>query len=149
MKNVFKNWGVYMTHIESLTQTDSQAKRMSELQDFLRRWKQAKYIIHIAIYLDVLAPIRQFSLSFQQNQHNPVKAVKRIKDFTWTMAKLTLLIDQSLESNTDSLTFYFTNVYLQILKKNQLKVKPNMPTKILFFISSNLQSQLSKIFVKK
>ena len=95
-----------MTHIESLTQTDSQAKRMSELQDFLRRWKQAKYIIHIAIYLDVLAPVRQLSLGFQQNQHDPVKAVKRVKDLTWTMAKLTLLIDQSLESNTGRLTFY-------------------------------------------
>ena len=138
-----------MTHTESLTLTDSQAKMRNQLQGFLHRCKQAKYIIHIAIYLNVLAPIRQLSLSFQQNQHNPVKAVKRIKDFTWTMAKLTLLIDQSLESNTGSLTFYFTNVYLQILKKNQLKVKPNMPTKILFFISSNLQSQLSKIFIKK
>ena len=138
-----------MTHTESLTLTDSQAKMRSQLQGFLHRCKQAKYIIHIALYLNVLAPIRQLSLSFQQNQHSPVKAVKRIKDFTWTMAKLTLLIDQSLESNTSSSTFYFTNVYLQILKKNQLKVKPNMPTKILFFISSNLQSQLSKIFIKK
>ena len=54
----------------------------------------------------MLAPIRQLDLRFQQNQHDPVKAVKRVKDFTWTMAKLTLLIDQSIESNSSRLAFY-------------------------------------------
>ena len=38
---------------------------------------------------------------------------------------------------------------MQILKKNQPNAKPNMPTEILYFISSNLQSQLLKIFIKK
>ena len=106
MKKVLENWGVYMTHIESLSQTDSQPKKRAELQGFLRKWKHAKYVIHIAIYLDVLAPIRQLSLGFQQNLHDPVRAVKRITDFTWIMAKLTLLIDQDLESKTSRLTFY-------------------------------------------
>ena len=83
--------------------TDLLPKKRAELKGFLRKWKHAKYVIHIAIYLDVLAPIRQLS---QQNLHDPVKAVKRIKDFTWIMAKLTLLIDQDLESKTSRLTHY-------------------------------------------
>ena len=94
-----------MIHIESLTQTDFQAKRRSKLQGFLPKWKQARYVINAATYLDLLAPIRQLSPGFQQNQHDPVKVVKRVKDFTWTMANLALLIDQSLESNTSQLTF--------------------------------------------
>ena len=85
---------------------DSQPKRRSQLQDFLCRWKQAKYVIHIALYLDVLTPITKLSLHFQQNQQDPIKAVKRVKDFKLTMTRLTLLIDQLLESSTSQLTFY-------------------------------------------
>ena len=92
-----------MTNIESLIQTDSQVKRSSKLQGFSQRWKQAKYVIHTAIYLDALVPIRWLSLGFQQNRHDLVKAVKRVKYFTLKMAKLTLLI---VQSDISRLTFY-------------------------------------------
>ena len=50
------------------------------------------------------------------------------------MAKLILLIDdESLESNTSRLTFY--KCLLADFKKNQLKGRPNMPTKTSFFVS--------------
>ena len=99
MKNVLENWGVSMTHIES--HSNRLPSKKGELQGFLRRKKQAKYVIHITIYLDVLTPIRHLSLGFQQNQHDPFKAVT-----TWTMVKLKLLIDHSLELNSSRLTFY-------------------------------------------
>ena len=60
----------------------------------------------MGIYLDVLSPIRRLSLAFQQENHDPVKAVRRIQDFTWTMAKLKILIDTSLESQNNKLTHY-------------------------------------------
>ena len=55
----------------------------------------SKIYYSLIIYLDVPAPIRQPSLGFQQ-----------FSNFMWIMAKLTLLIDQSLESNISQLTFY-------------------------------------------
>ena len=79
MKNVFKNLGVYITHIEYLTQTPP-SKNESELQGFLRRCKQEKY------------PYGYIFRCASSNVHDPVKAVKCVKDFTWAMVKLTLLM---------------------------------------------------------
>ena len=54
----------------------------------------------MAIYLDVLAPVKWLSLRFQQDIHDPVKAVRRIQEFTWTMAKLKLFMDNAIENQT-------------------------------------------------
>ena len=54
----------------------------------------------MAIYLDVLAPVKCLSLRFQQDIHDPVKAVRRIQEFTWTMAKLKLFMDNAIENQT-------------------------------------------------
>ena len=54
----------------------------------------------LAIYLDVLSPLKRLSLSFQQELHDPVKAV--CCNFNVTMVKLKLLVDESLE-NPDSI----------------------------------------------
>ena len=34
----------------------------------------------------------------QQESHDPVKVIKRIKEFTWTMAKLVILPEQTMEN---------------------------------------------------
>ena len=105
MKSVFENWGVYNDpHSLSLKQTPKQKGGVNYKAFYVGGNKQN--VVYTAIYLDVPAPIRQLNLGFKQNQHDPVKAVKRVKDFTWTMAKLTLLIDQSIESNSSRLAFY-------------------------------------------
>ena len=72
-----------------------------------KKWANAKYPIHLAIYLDVLTPLKVLSLGFQKEKHDPVSAVRRITEFNWTMGKLQLLIDSSLEGdNGDRLTHY-------------------------------------------
>ena len=103
---VLENYGVYMQHVESLSQTDSQPKRRAELVGFVRKWKHSTYPIHMALYLDVLSPIRRLSLAFQQELHDPVKAIRRIQEFTWTMSKLQLLIDSSLDEPDSIMTHY-------------------------------------------
>ena len=117
MKIVLENYGVFISHVESLSQTDSQASKRAELKGYLKKWKDASYPINISIYLDVLSPIRQLSLSFQQDLHDPVKAVRRIKDFTWSMTKLQMLIMNSLDSETSRLTYY--KKCLNDIKKNE------------------------------
>ena len=42
----------------------------------------------------------------QQEIHDPVKAVRRILDFTWAMAKLKLLIHESLDNPKSKVTHY-------------------------------------------
>ena len=46
------------------------------------------------------------SLSFQKDRHDPVKAFRRVQDFTWNMAKLQLLIEDSLHSPNSIMTTY-------------------------------------------
>ena len=87
-----------MGYIESLSQTDSQASKRAELKGYYQRWTNASVPIHMAIYLDVLSPLRHLSLVFQQDEHDPVKVVRHIVEFTLTMAKVKLLIDMSLDS---------------------------------------------------
>jgi hypothetical protein len=45
-------------------------------------------------------------LGFQQELHDPVKAVRRIQEFSWTMVKLHALIDKSLNEPASRLTHY-------------------------------------------
>ena len=74
-----------MRHIESLSQTDSQASKRAELKGYYQRWTNASVPIHMAIYLDVLSLLRRLSLVFQQDEHDPVKVVRRIEEeFTLT-----------------------------------------------------------------
>ena len=102
MKIMLENYGAYISHVESLSQTDSQALKRAELKGYLLKWKDASIPISLAIYLDVLSPLKRLSLSFQKELHDSVKAVHRIQDFNLTMVKLKLLVDESLE-NPDSI----------------------------------------------
>ena len=86
-----------MAHIEELAQTDSEAEKRVELRGFHNKWKNASLCIDMAIYLDVLSPLHRLSLSMQSGDHNPVKQVRRLTEFTWTMAKLKMYVDQVLE----------------------------------------------------
>ena len=61
-----------MAHIESFFQAGSQASP-TELKGFPLKWKRVNmFFIHIDIYLDILAPIRQLNFSFRQKLYNPV-----------------------------------------------------------------------------
>ena len=42
----------------------------------------------------------------QQERHDPVKTVRRIQQFTWTMVKLKVVIDESLDKEGSVMTRY-------------------------------------------
>ena len=69
----------------------------------------------LAIYLDVLSPLKRLSLSFQQELHDPVKG-RCIQDFNLTMVKLNLLVDESLE-NLDSIMANLKKLFKDVEKK--------------------------------
>ena len=100
MKKLLAHYGAYMAHLESLSQTDSQALKRAEIYGSVQKWSHASYPIYMAVYLDILSPIRRISLAMQQEIHDPIKVIKRIKEFTWTMGKLVTILDQALEDKT-------------------------------------------------
>ena len=95
MKIVLSNYGTYTKHLESLN-TNSQALKQAEIKGEAKKWKNAKFPLHLAIYTDMLTPLKVLSLGLQKEKHNPVLAVRCIKEFYWPMAKLQLLVDSSL-----------------------------------------------------
>ena len=87
-----------ISHIESLSQTDSQPKRRAQLIGFIKHCKNVSLPLSMSIYLDVLSPMCQLSLLFQKDLHDPLKAVHRVQKSTWTMAKIQILIENTLNS---------------------------------------------------
>ena len=55
MEILLNHYGTYMVHIESLSQTDSQATKRAKLWGFVKKWKHASFPIHTAIFLVVLS----------------------------------------------------------------------------------------------
>ena len=56
-------------------------------------------------------------VSFEQELHDPVEAVRRIQDFNLTMVKLKLLVDESLE-NPDSIMTNVKKLFQDVEKKD-------------------------------
>ena len=100
MTKVLSNYGVNIAHLESLSQTDAQALKRSELEGHSKKWKHVMYPMYMAIYLDTLSPIRRISLVMQQELHNLVKVIKRIQEFNWIMMKLVIVLDEALNEGT-------------------------------------------------
>ena len=57
--------------------------------------KNASLPINMTIYLDILLPLRQLSLSMQTENHDPVKHLPKVQEFTRTMTKLKSYVDDS------------------------------------------------------
>ena len=87
MQIVLENYRVFLAHVEYLSQTYSQAQKRSELKGYYQRWTDTSIPVHMAIYLDVLSPLRRLSPGFQQELHDPVTAICCIQEFTQTMIK--------------------------------------------------------------
>ena len=62
MEKVLENYGPYMTHLEQLAHTDSQLKKREEIKGFVNKWKDTGYLMHIAIFIDILSPMCRLSL---------------------------------------------------------------------------------------
>lgn len=112
IKILLKHYGSFMTHLQELAINDSQAEKRAQIKGFLNKWEHAKYPISMAVYLDVLPVLARMSLSEQKEEHDPVKAVRRIQDFKWTMVKLrahvqnALVEDELTQAEKSRLTYY-------------------------------------------
>ena len=82
MKIALENYGKYIGHLREASKGDS------EMQGFLKKWTRARIPFQLAIYLDILSPIRRLSLGMQDEKHDPVKQVQRIQHFDLIMGKL-------------------------------------------------------------
>ena len=68
----------------------------------------------------MLTPLKVLSLGFQKEMHDPVVAIKRIREFNWTMAKLQMLIDSSLEGGNGGRLTHLTKLFKDRLGQERL-----------------------------
>ena len=101
-----------MMHLEELANNDTQIEKRDQIRGYLNKWENGKYPISMAVYLDVLSVLTRMSLSEQKEQHDPVKAVRRIQEFRWTMVNLhehvrdALDNDELSQAEKSRLTYY-------------------------------------------
>ena len=57
--------------------------------------------MHIAIFVDMLSPMRRLSFLFQRNKQDSLKVTRCLNEFTWTISKLRLIIENSLDEDDD------------------------------------------------
>ena len=92
---LYKNYGAYISHLSNFLLAIPKPSSGQKIQEHVKKWKHACYTINIATYLDALTPIKHSALSLQQKIHDPIKALCKISEFSWTMAKLKFFIDES------------------------------------------------------
>jgi hypothetical protein len=62
--------------------------QQQKIKGFLARWKDACFPMSAAIFVDIIGPLCVLSLGLQALDNDPVKALRRIKEFHLTMVKL-------------------------------------------------------------
>ena len=67
----------------------------------------------------MLIPLKVLSSGFQKELHNPVVAIRRIRGFNWTMAKLQMLIDLSLEGDNSGRLTHLTKLFKETKQTNK------------------------------
>ena len=106
MTIVLQNCGIFIAHLESFAQTNAQSLKKAEIEGFAKKWQYTNFSIHLTIYLDVLTPLKVFSMSMQKEEHNPVTMLHCIQEFSWMMTKLKTLVANSLDGHLTWLTNY-------------------------------------------
>ena len=73
----------YMTHLGQLAHTDSQLKKCEEIKGFVNKWKDTVnkwkdtgYLMHIAIFIDILSLMCLLRFSVQHDKHCSVKVTR-------------------------------------------------------------------------
>ena len=118
MERILGNYEPYITHLEQLAHSDSQPKKQEEIKGYLNKWQDAGYVIHMAIFIDILSPLQRMSLSMQHENHDPIKIICCINEFTWAMSKLRLIVENLLDGNENQVKACLQNFIFNVKKNN-------------------------------
>ena len=50
MEIILANYDIFLAHVESLSQTDSQALKRAEIEGLAKNWLPGKYPMHLAVF---------------------------------------------------------------------------------------------------
>ena len=114
----FKLLKEYWEILKQQVYSNSQPKKRDEIKGYLNKWQDAGYVIHMAIFIDILSPLQRMSLSMQHENHDPIKIICCINEFTWAMSKLRLIVENSLDGNENQVKTCLQNFISNVKKNN-------------------------------
>ena len=89
MKIILMNWGVYIMHLENLTNDKSvPAGDRNKLKGYLKTWSQSKISFLLALFIDVLSVVSDLSLVFQSDSIDVVSFCDAISKAKRQMERL-------------------------------------------------------------
>ena len=78
--HVFDNFGAYLQHLDAMSQDESyKSNDRSKFSGYLGKWKQAKTPLYLALFIELLSPLRVLSLAFQDVEVDIVNTAANIK----------------------------------------------------------------------
>ena len=79
MRNILANYGVYMGHLEKMTEDKSYpSKDRAKFKGYLKKWKHAKTPLYLALFIELLSPVRILALAFQSEEVDIVNTSAKI-----------------------------------------------------------------------
>ena len=114
----FKVLKEYWEILKQQVYSNSQPKKRDEIKSYLNKWQDAGYVIHMAIFIDILSSLQRTSLSMQHENHDPIKIIRCLNEFTWAMSKLRLIVENSLDGNENQVKTCLQNFISNVKKNN-------------------------------
>ena len=105
-----------MSHLQQLTQTDSQALKQ-EICGLVKKKKNVNFTIKIVIYLHVWQLSNVLQYSYSKRCIIQLNVIQLITEFTWIMGKIKCFIDESFILENSNIT-HFTLLMSKIRVSN-------------------------------
>ena len=107
-----------MSHLEQLTQTDSQDLKREEICGLVKKKKNANFIINIVIYLHAWHISNVLQYPYNKRCIIQLKVIKLITEFTSIMGKIKCFIDELFVLEKGNMT-HFTLLLSKITVKEK------------------------------
>ena len=124
-KIALENFGASRSCFKDLAHTASGWEKRAQIKGWLNLWKEANLLVNSSVYLDILAPLEHLRFWLQAEKHDSVH-VHHIQEFAWTMAKLQIVVDNTLDKGDECISYYkcFRNslTMREVLKKAPMKL---------------------------
>ena len=80
MKMCLDKWGVYIQHLEIMTEDETiTSKDKAKMKGYLKHWKSSRMPLLLALFIDILTIPSILSLAFQKEKIDPVQTVRALK----------------------------------------------------------------------
>ena len=129
-----------MSHLEQLTQTNSQALKREEICGLVKKKKNASFIIDIVIYLHIWHISNVLQYPYSKRCIIQLKVIKLITEFTSIMGKIKCFIDELFileKSNMTHFTLLLSKITVKEKKHHYHSIKLSKYNKSFSVVKEN------------